>query len=122
MALQEIMELWQKLWKKFILIARATPTVEPNIEVEHVASTLFAFCQMNGIDEAPDVSAPMYCLVVEVLGLLTETFDYSKLGKGPIECKCCKLTSFHLLEVCCASSIIFLLTLKLTKPIMNLSW
>ncbi|XP_050726035.1 telomere-associated protein RIF1-like isoform X34 [Eriocheir sinensis] len=81
---EDIMELWRRLWEKFILFARATPTVEPNIEMEEVASTLLALCQSKGTEE-PDVSAPMYFLIVEVLALLTETFAYSKLGKGPAE-------------------------------------
>lgn len=94
MPLQDIMELWRRLWEKFIQIAHATPTVEPNVEVEEVASTLYTLCQSKGTEE-PDVSAPMYFLAVEVLVLLTETFAYSKLGKGPAECKLCEYLSVY---------------------------
>lgn len=83
---QDIMELWRRLWEKFIPIARGTPTVEPNAEVEEVASNLFSLCQQKGSVE-PDVYAPMFFLVTEVLALLTETFAYSQLGKGPVKCE-----------------------------------
>lgn len=76
---------WSRLWRKFTLLARATPTVETNLEVEQLASTFFTLCQMKGTEEAPDVGAPMYFLVAEMLAQLTETLAYSKLGKPPAE-------------------------------------
>ncbi|KAG0720846.1 Telomere-associated protein RIF1 [Chionoecetes opilio] len=42
---QHIMETWRLLWHKLTLLTSSTRTVEPNSEVEHVASTLLAFCQ-----------------------------------------------------------------------------
>ncbi|XP_063841332.1 telomere-associated protein RIF1-like isoform X1 [Scylla paramamosain] len=77
---QQIMEVWENLWSKFALITSATPTMEPNSEVEHVASTLLSLCQEKTSDVA-DVHIAFYVMTVEFLVRLTTTFQYAKLGK-----------------------------------------
>ncbi|XP_045136496.1 LOW QUALITY PROTEIN: telomere-associated protein RIF1-like [Portunus trituberculatus] len=77
---QQIMEAWVKLWNKFSLITLATPTMEPNSEVEHVASTLLSLCQEKTADVA-DVHIAFYVMTVEFLVQLTANFQYAKLGK-----------------------------------------
>lgn len=74
------MEVWVKLWNKFSLISLATPTIEPNSEVEHVASTLLSLCQEKTVNVA-DVHIAFYVMTVEFLVQLTADFQYAKLGK-----------------------------------------
>lgn len=81
---QQIMEMWKKLWNTFTLITKTTPTVEPNSEVEHVASTLLTLCQDKSSD-VPDVHLAFYVMTAEVLVLLTETLQYDKLGEAAEE-------------------------------------
>lgn len=80
------METWKKLWKKFSFVTSITPTVEPNSEVEHVASTLLNLCQEKASD-VPDVHIAFYIMTAEVLVMLTESFQYDKLGKAAEECE-----------------------------------
>ena len=101
------MDVWKKLWKKFTLITSTTPSVEPNSEVEHVASTLLALCQDKASDVA-DVHLASYVLTAEVLVLLTDTFQYVKLGKAAEQCECCCCCFYYYYHEVCVCFVCFL--------------
>ncbi|XP_042870341.1 telomere-associated protein RIF1-like isoform X2 [Penaeus japonicus] len=79
----QIMKDWSELWQKFIELTPLTTTAEPNSEVEYITHALVSMCTEK-LTAPPDVYASTYCLMSDVVAVLTEKLRYSELGKTSV--------------------------------------
>lgn len=80
------MKDWSELWQKFIELTPLTTTAEPNSEVEYITHALVSMCTEK-LTAPPDVYASTYCLMSDVVAVLTEKLRYSELGKTSVRSK-----------------------------------
>ncbi|XP_047486990.1 telomere-associated protein RIF1-like [Penaeus chinensis] len=79
----QIMKDWSELWQKFIELTPLATTAEPNSEVEYVTHALVSMCTEK-LTAPPDVYASTYCLMSDVVAVLTDRIRYSELGKTSV--------------------------------------
>lgn len=80
------MKDWSELWQKFIELTPLATTAEPNSEVEYVTHALVSMCTEK-LTAPPDVYASTYCLMSDVVAVLTDRIRYSELGKTSVRSK-----------------------------------